>query len=378
MDSRNLMHTPIFDLRVTDQQLKEELTAALHQVLDHGRLFLGPEVEEFEEKIAKHIGMKYAVGVGSGSSALFMALRACGIKEGDEVVTTPLSWIISSNAIRACGAIPVFTDVREDFNIDPSDIEQKITVKTKAIVPVHYAGHMCDMDAISDLANKHGLIVVEDAAQAFGAELSGAKAGSFSLAAALSMNPMKVLGGYGEAGAVVTDDENIFKQLKILRYAGTISDPKKYITNDCREISLNHKMDTINAALLLVSLAHLPERIRIREGIAQRYDKELPSNIKTQKLLKGEIHGRYVYPILSGSRDLLKVYLEDHRVETKVMHEPLVCDAAVYRQYESDVPVARNVLKRSLIIPSHEKLSVGQVDYILSLMHTFSECETTE
>ena len=366
------MRVPLFDLRVQDLNLREELMEAFCRVLDHGKLFMGPEVEKFEEKIASEIGTRYAVGVGSGSSALYMALKACDIGPGDEVITTPLTWIITVNAIAACGATPVFADVREDFNIDPVSIEERISSKTKAVVPMHYAGHMCKMEAICHIADKHGLSVVEDAAQAFGASLNGKKAGSFSLAAGLSMNPMKVLGGYGEAGAVVTDDEEIYRRLKRLRHAGTTSDPKKRITNECLEVSLNHKMDTINAALLLVALRHLPEKREAREAIARRYDCELPPNILRQGYHEDEVHGRYVYTVGVEERNKLKTFLGKKQIETKIFNEPLACDAPVYLPYNTHpVPVARKMLSMNMILPSHEKLGEEQVDHVIECIIKF-------
>ena len=152
MNFNHKKSVPMFDLSINDPILKEELLHSVATVLDHGRLFLGPEVEEFEQTVASYVGTKYAVGVGSGSSALYLALKACGIGPGDEVITSPLTWIISSNAIRACGADTVFADVGDDFNIDPDSIQKKITQKTKAIVPVHYAGHLCDMHKIKTIA----------------------------------------------------------------------------------------------------------------------------------------------------------------------------------------------------------------------------------
>jgi len=373
------MHVPLFDLRVLDQSLRAELTEAFNKVLDHGILFIGPEVEEFEEKVATEIGTRYAVGVGSGSSALFMALKACGIGLGDEVITTPLTWIITVNAIAACGATPVFADVREDFNIDPASFEERVTSKTKAVVPMHYAGHMCEMDSICGIAEKNGLIVVEDVAQAYGASLNGKKAGSFSMAAGLSMNPMKVLGGYGEAGAVVTDDEKIYQRLKLLRHAGTTSDPKKRITNECLEVSLNHKMDTINAALLLVALKHLPEKRKKREVIARLYDDELPANIQRQGYLNHEVHGRYVYAIRYEHRDELKNFFKNNQIETKIMHEPLASKAPIYSDVNAlPTPVAREVLSKSLIIPSHEKLSKAKVKHMIATTTEFFQSNGNE
>ncbi|MDC1418095.1 DegT/DnrJ/EryC1/StrS family aminotransferase [Candidatus Thioglobus sp.] len=369
------MDVPIFNLKVSDQNLKDELMEAFSKTLEHGRFFMGPEVEEFEEKVATEIGTKYAVGVSSGSSALYMALKASGIGPGDEVITTPLTWIITINAIAACGAIPVFADVLEDFNINPASIEERITSKTKAIVPMHYAGHMCDMEAICSIANKNGLVIVEDAAQAYGASLNGKKAGSFSLAAGISMNPMKVLGGYGENGAVVTNDENVYQRLKILRHAGTTSDPKiKFITNECVEISLNHKMDTINAALLLVALKHFPEKKKKREAIARKYDQELSSSILRQGYFKDEVHGRYCYAIKVKKQIELKKFLENNQIETKILNQPLACDAPIYRQYNNyPVPLARKMIDMNLVIPSHEILRDEQVDFLISKLNSFSQ-----
>ena len=363
-----MMRVPLFDLRVRDPNLRAELLAVFERVLDHGRLFMGPELEEFEEKIASEIGKRYAIGVGSGSSA-----KACGIGPGDEVITTPLTWIITVNAIAACGATPIFADVKKDFNIDPESIEKRITSKTKAVVPMHYAGHMCEMNSICSIAEKNGIMVVEDAAQAFGASLNGKRAGSFSIAAGFSMNPMKVLGGYGEAGAVVTSDEKIYQRLKRLRHAGTISNPKKkHITNECLELSLNHKMDTINAALLLVVLKHYPEKYRKREAIARRYDLKLPSELTRQGYHSDEVHGRYVYAVKSDERNKLKIFLEKCKIETKIMHEPLASDAPIYRHLNSDpTPVAREVLSKGLIIPSHEKLTEDKINYVINMINEF-------
>ena len=264
------MLVKMFDLKVEDRGLKKDLNLAFNKMLAHGLFFFGPELEEFEKQIAKFIGTKYAIGVASGSSALFLSLKACGIGPGDEVITTPHTWIIPVNAITACGAKPVFVDIADDFNINSTLIEKKITKKTKAIVPMHWGGHLCNMEEICKIAKNNNLFIVEDAAQAFGGEVNGKKAGSFSIAGAFSMNPMKPLNGYGEGGVVVTDDIDIYEKIKILRYAGTKSDPKKLITNNCVEVSLNHKMDTINAAMLLVSFKYFNKKISILKKIAEK------------------------------------------------------------------------------------------------------------
>jgi len=215
-------------------------------------------------------------------------------------------------------------------------------------------------------------MIIEDAAQAFGASLNGKMAGSFSLVSAFSMNPMKVLGGYGEAGAVVTSDKKIYKRLKRLRHAGTTSDPKKIITNECLDVSLNHKMDTINAALLLIALKHLPEKQKKQEAIARRYDNELPVQIEKQGYLENEIHGRHLYAIKCKNRDRLKTFLDKNKIETRIMYEPLASDAPVYRHLNSmDTPLAKELLSQNLIIPSHEKLTEKEIDYVVNMFHGF-------
>lgn len=366
------MKVPFFDLRVTNPNLKRELLVAFNKVMRHGKFLLGPEVKEFENKVAKAIGVKYALGVGSGSSALYLALKSLGIGKGDEVITTPLTWIITINAIAACGAIPIFADVKEDFNIDPTSIKKRITNKTKAIVPMHYAGHMCDMEIICKIAKRKNLFVVEDAAQAFGGMLNGKKAGSFSTVASFSMNPMKAFGGFGEAGVVVTNEKRVFEQMKILRHAGTTSDPQKKITNNCLEVSLNHKMDTINAALLLVAFKNFPKKYKIIKNIANRYDNELPQEVKRQPMLPGEVNARYAYPIKIKNREKLIKFLKQKKIETKIFHEPLACDAPIYKNLKKHkLPKARRILQDSLIIPLHEKLTKKQLDFIISSIKKF-------
>ena len=237
---------------------------------------------------------------------------------------------------------------------------------------MHYAGHMCDMKKIREIGKKNKIMIIEDAAQAFGAALNNKVAGSFSIVAGLSMNPMKALGGYGEAGVAVTSRKKIYEQLKILRHAGTTSDPKKIITNNCLAISLNHKMDTINAALLLVSLKNYKKKYTIKKRIAEIYDKEIPNNIKRQALLPKEKHGRYVYVIQIDKRNKLKKFLSKRGIETKIFHEPLACDAPIYKKFcKSRVPNARKILKNSLVIPSHEKLSKKQVYYVIKSIKDF-------
>jgi dTDP-4-amino-4,6-dideoxygalactose transaminase len=366
------MNVPFFDLKVTDRDLKNELLKSVEGVLTHGRILLGPEVTEFEKKVAKEAGVKYAVGLSSGSSALYLALKCLNVGPGDEVITSPLTWIITGNAILECGATPVFVDINDDFNINPDAVENAITNKTKAIIPVHFTGLMCEMDRICEIAKRYKIYVIEDAAQAYGAKFKSKKSGSFSSIGIFSMNSMKVLGGFGEAGAAVTNSLEHYEKLKILRYTGTKSDPNKIITNEAIYPSLNHKIDTIHAAMLLVMMNHLPERMRRRQEIANRYNTALKNIVTCPNFIKGDTHALYTYVIQAENRDELMKYLNENGIETKIYHKPLVSDAPIFKQYvKKDTPNARRVLSRFLSIPGHEKLSNSHIDYVIEKISFF-------
>jgi dTDP-4-amino-4,6-dideoxygalactose transaminase len=366
------MNVPFFDLRVIDRAIRNELLKSVEGVLRHGRILLGPEVTEFEKKVAKEAGVQYAVGLSSGSSALYLALKCLDIGLGDEVITTPLTWIITGNAIIECGATPVFVDINDDFNINPDAIEKAITNKTKAIIPVHFTGLMCEMDRIFEIAKRNKIHVIEDAAQAYGAEYKSKKSGSFSSIGIFSMNSMKVLGGFGEAGAAVTDNPEYYEKLKILRYTGTKSDPNKIITNEAIYPSLNHKIDTVHASMLLVMMNHLPDRMKRRQEIANRYNKALSKIVICPNFIQGDTHALYTYAIQAERRDELMKYLNENGIETKIYHKPLVSDALIFKQYvKEDTPNARRVLSRFLSIPGHEKLSNNQINYVIEKITAF-------
>ncbi|MCU7834985.1 MAG: DegT/DnrJ/EryC1/StrS family aminotransferase [gamma proteobacterium symbiont of Taylorina sp.] len=367
------MHVAYLDLRVNDTKHRQALLECFSKILQHGLILEGPEQLEFEQKLAEEIGVNYAVGCGSGSSALYLALKACGIKYGDEVITTPYTWIITANAISATGATPVFVDVKDDYNIDPDEIKKHITTNTKAIVPVHIAGHLCEMAKINQIADKHNLLVIEDAAQAFCSSLNGTRAGAFSTAAAFSMNPMKILHAYGESGAIVSNSKEILHNVKQLRHAGTIPDPDKISINLCFDISLNHKMDTIQAAFLLENLKRINSVWKKREEIAKLYDRELSELVTIPEIANGEIHGRYMYLFSCRKRNELRLFLEKKGIETKIFYSPLVCDADVYTTNKKKIPVAnaRRLLQQTISIPLHENMSIQQANYVVSQIKKF-------
>jgi dTDP-4-amino-4,6-dideoxygalactose transaminase len=358
------------DLSVSDKTVRRELLDAVERVLDHGQLLLGPEVEAFEGAVAEDCGRRYCVGVGSGSDALYLSLKACGISPGDEVITTPLSWIATLNAIHLTGASPVFADVSGNLNIDPGEIEKAIGPKTRAIVPVHFNGRMCDMAAISDIARDHELLVIEDAAQAYGAAISGRSAGAFGVAGAFSFNPMKVLPGFGEAGAVVTDREDIRDRLLALRYLGT---EKAEI---CRWPSLNSKMDPLQAAMLMVSRRHFRRHIARRKEIAILYTRLLEGVVEFPEKSAGEpVEGESVFfdfSIIAERRDALRAYLNAQGIETKIKHYPLMPDQPAYAHLTRPrLPVADWLAVRIVCLPMHEKLSDDDVTYVAKCVRGF-------
>lgn len=360
------MKVPFLDLSVKDTELKSELLEAVDRVLSHGRFILGPEHDEFEQAMAERCQRHFGIGVGSGSDALYLALRALEIGPGDEVITTPLTWVATTNAIVLNGATPVFVDIRDDFNIDPALIDDAITERTKAILPVHFTGQCCDMDTIMDIAGKHDIPVIEDAAQAFGATHRENPAGSFGRMACFSMNPMKVLRGYGEAGTVVTDDEPLRDRLASLRYAGTLN------KEDCHWPSINGRLDTLQAAMLLVNLKRIDATIEKRRQVAKAYDALLGNVVQCPTENENCQHGYYSYTIVGERRDDLKAHLLEKGIETKIQHPFLMPNHSAYRgKYQAHIPRAEKLVAGLLCIPSHEDMTPDGIDYVGQCIREF-------
>ncbi len=346
------------DLRVKDPMLKKELLEAVDRVLSHGRILLGPEVTEFEERLAEECGKKFAVGLNSGTDSLYLALRVLNVGPGDEVITTPLSWIATTNTICLCGATPVFVDIGEDLNINPDLIEKAVTPRTKAVLPVHFTGKLCGMEQIVKTTGKHSLYLVEDAAQAYGAGKNGSLAGSFGHVGCFSMNPMKVLCAYGEAGACVTDDEELYEKLRSVRYAGTVN------REDCQTPALNGKIDTIQAAMMLVNMKYVNDRIIKRTEIAKTYQDALKDVVGCPQA-NDTRHVYYSYTIIAERRDELAEYLARNGIETKIQHPILMPYHTAYKgKYPCNVPTAERLVKRILCLPNEESLTRDQVEYI--------------
>jgi dTDP-4-amino-4,6-dideoxygalactose transaminase len=360
------MKVPFLDLRILDDAERGALLDAVDTVFRHGRLVMGPEVRRLEDLVASSCGRRFAVGVNSGTDAVFLALKALGVGPGDEVVTTSLSWIATANAITLTGATAVFADIGADLNIDPKSVRRLMTRRTKAILPVHFTGQMCDMDRLTALAAEYGLALVEDAAQAYGATWKGRKAGAFGQLACFSMNPMKVFAACGEAGMVVTDHPKLRDRLIALRYNGCFDRER------CDEPSLNGRMDTIQAALLLKRHRWLDALLAKRRRNAAYYDTKLASVVRTPPKLPGAEPVYYTYTIQAERRDELKQFLENEGIETKIQHPYLMPDQPAYtKSARGEFSNARKLQKTILCIPVHEKLSEAEREYVAAKIIRF-------
>ncbi len=354
------------DLRVHDQEERKAILQAITSVLDHGCVVLGPEVEELERQIADFCGRRHGIGVGSGTDALILALKALGIGPGDEVITTPLSWFGTGSAILLNGATAVLCDVDETLNVDPATIAPLITPRTKAILPVHFTGRLARMPDIKQIAREHELLVIEDGAQAFGATLGKKPCGAFGDLACISFNAMKTLGGLGDGGMVLCDDDELAKRLKILRGSGVVD--KEF----CVALSHNCRLDTLQAAVLLKRLLRHPEIVERRRKIACRYDSELADMVEILPRLPGYGEVFYTYTIRTPRRDELRRYLERLGIESRIQHPVLMNDQPAFQgKVRGSSPRAARLIQEVLCIPVHEKLSDEDQSFVIDAFKEF-------
>ena len=359
------MKIPYRNLSVKNPEIRKELLDSVERVLSHGRILLGPEVGQFEEEIAQKCNKKYAIGMGSGTDALYLALKALEIGAGDEVITTPLSWIATTNAITLTGATPIFIDIKEDLNLNVDLIEEAITPKTKAILPVHFTGKMSGIIRITEIAKQYNLHVIEDAAQAFAASISEGMAGSFGTIGCFSMNPMKVLCAYGEAGVCVTDNDKSNQKLRSLAYAGTVN------REDCHTPSLNGRLDTLQAAMMLVNLKYVKNKVNKRIEIASVYRNALKDVVGCPDE-NGTHHVYYSYTIVAQRRDELQKYLSENGIETKIQHPILMPYHTAYKgKFDCKIPVAEDLVQKILCLPNQEDLTLEEIDYVIEIVKRF-------
>lgn len=309
---------PLVDLKVQYQAIKTEIDAAIQRVLNHTNFILGPEVRAFEEAFASYVGAVDAVGVASGTAALHLALLACGVGPGDEVVTTAHTFMATGEAISHTGARPVFVDIDpRTYNIDPERVEEAITPRTRAIVPVHLYGQPADMDPLLEIADRHGLWLIEDAAQAHGAEYKGRRCGSIGHLACFSFYPGKNLGAYGDAGMVTGNDRDLLEKIRCLRNHGRSS---KY---EHQELGWGERLDALQAAILNVKLRHLEEWTEARRARARSYSTLLANcDIVTPYEAPYVRHVYHLYVIRARRRDELAAHLRERGIGVGV-HYPI-------------------------------------------------------
>ncbi|MFC1824516.1 DegT/DnrJ/EryC1/StrS family aminotransferase [Thermodesulfobacteriota bacterium] len=364
--------------------MKVEYSYLFEQFKDHQAIFddidaiirtgdytLGKVVQEFEENFANLLGAKYAVGVNSGTDALFLSLKALGVGEGDEVITAPNTFIATVGAIMASGAKPAFVDVLDDYTINPALIEKAITARTKAIMPVHYAGHPADMDSIIKIAEEFGLQVIEDACQAITAALGNQYVGTIGTAGGFSLHPLKNLNVWGDGGIIVTNSEDMLNKLILLRNHGLKN------RDEVQIFGYNSRLDSIQAVVgnhLIKDIDIITEK-RIRW--ADKIDKglrDLPDYITIPERKRERRYVYHLYMVMGRERDRLLSFLNENGIEAKI-HYPIplhLQTAAAHLGYrEGDFPVTETQCKRIITLPVHQHLFEDQIDYTIEKIHEF-------
>ena len=363
------MQVPFVDLKTQYHSIQSEVLVRILDALDGMNLLLGPNVRAFEAEFAAFCQAEHAIGVASGTDALYLALRACGIKAGDEVITVSHSFIATAQTIVQLGAVPVFVDVDPDtYTLDPERLAAAIGPRTRAIVPVHLYGQMADMEPIMAIARQHGLVVVEDACQAHGAEDRGRRAGSIGDAAAFSFYMSKNLGAYGDAGAVTTNSRAIAEEIRLLRDHGAAH---KY---EHSEMGMNSRLDEIQAAVLRVKLPQLEMWNEQRRAHAQAYRQLLDDvDVTVPVTRRGASHVYHLYVVQAGDRDRVRQELTDRGVATGI-HYPIpihLQDAARgIGRISGDLHVTESLAKRVLSLPMYAELQPQQQSYVASCLRS--------
>jgi dTDP-4-amino-4,6-dideoxygalactose transaminase len=360
---------PILDLKPQYNSIKVEIREAIDRVLESGAFIMGPDVKLFEEEVAQYLSVKHAIGVNSGTDGLVIGLKALGIGEGDEVITTPFSFFATAESISNVGAKPVFVDIEVDsFNIDPSKIEAAITAKTKAIMPVHLYGRAANMTAIMDIAAKNGLKVVEDCAQSFGSRfydsgnpsLNGKQTGTIGEVGAFSFFPSKNLGAYGDGGLVATNDDSVAEVARMLRAHGA----KQKYHNEI--FGYNSRLDTIQAAILRVKWPYIDKWNGGRRQVAQTYQELLAdvASITTPEVVDGHVFHQYTIRVANGKRDELAKALNEQGISTMIYY-PIPQDRLpVYRGQYPILSVSEMLTSEVLSLPIWPELNTETQKHI--------------
>ncbi|KQC07471.1 MAG: hypothetical protein APR62_00470 [Smithella sp. SDB] len=359
---------PMVDLKRQYHNLKKEIDAAISDVLEQTRFILGPNVSALEEEVAAYHNLSYAVGVANGTDALLLALRACGIGDGDEVITTPFTFIATAEVIALLGATPVFVDICPDtFNINSCQIAERITAKTKAIVPVHLFGHPADMAPVVEIARKHNLKVIEDCAQAFGAKYNGKKVGTIGDVGCFSFFPSKNLAGYGDGGMVITNNKKIAEQVKMLRNHGSA---KRYYH---KVIGYNSRLDEIQAAIIRVKLKKIDQFNEARRQNAVYYCAAIKSkDIILPTTISDNEHVYHQFTIRAKNRDVLAGALQQKNIASAVYYPvPLHQQEVFLNLYNVSVklPQSEKCAQEVLSLPMFPELSREEIRFIADVVN---------
>jgi len=348
---------------------KNEIYKCIDRVLKSGNLILSQENLILESKIAELAKKKYCLTLNSGTDALMMSLWASGVKKGDEVITTPLSFVATVNSIIHLGAKPVFVDVSDDLNIDPYLIEKSITKKTKAILPVHWGGRICNMDLICKIAKKNNLIVIEDSAQAIGAYYKNRHAGSFGDVSAFSLHPYKNLSGLGDGGFIVTNKKKIYQKIKMYRNHGLSA------VNNVELSGINSRLDSIHAAVVNFRLKKLKLNINSKRRNVNLYRKLIKTNkVKMIKEKTNERNAYSIFVILCENRDKLQKYLKRFNIETGVYYKTPIhlYKSTKYLGYKkNDLPNIIKLAQKFISIPIHKNLKFKDIKFVSEKINNF-------
>jgi dTDP-4-amino-4,6-dideoxygalactose transaminase len=365
------MHIPLVDLKAQYQTIKPEIDAVIQDVINETAFIRGKYVEKFESEYAKKYGVKHCIGVANGTDAIFTTLKMLGIGPGDEVITTASSWIATSETITLTGAKPVFVDIEKDFyTIDPLKIEEKITSKTKAIIPVHLYGQPANIAGIKKISDEYNLFLLEDCAQAHFAEFNGKKVGTFGDAGTFSFYPGKNLGAYGDAGAIITDDDALAGKIRRFANHGSI---KKH---DHEFEGMNSRLDGLQAAILSVKLKYIDEWNKQRDQHASYYTKLLVDveEFSTPDTRKNASHIFHQYVIRTKQRDEVALFLRKNGVETGI-HYPVALPFLKAYEYlghkPQDFPIVFDYQQKILSLPMYPELAEEMIDYIVNSIKSF-------
>ncbi|NOX38826.1 MAG: DegT/DnrJ/EryC1/StrS family aminotransferase [Calditrichaeota bacterium] len=365
------MNMHMVDLRRQYLQLREEIDAAIFRVIESCQFINGPEVQHFARELADYVGVTHAIPCASGTDALILALMALDVQPGDEVITTPFTFIATAEAISLLGAVPVFVDIDEGtLTMRPDLLEGAISPRTRVIIPVHLYGQAADLQSILEIARRHGLYVIEDAAQALGTEYRGRKVGTWGNLAAVSFYPGKNLGAYGDAGVVLTHDDQLAEKVRMLADHGS---RRRYVHE---YVGMNSRLDALQAAILRVKLPYLDAWNRRREEIAQMYRERLQKlGVTFQQPQEGSTHIYHQFVIRTRHRDRLQAFLNARGIPTAIHYPiPVHLQPAFKQRYgfhEGDFPVAEKVAREVLSLPMHPDLRDSEIDLVVNTIEQF-------